>query len=53
MIKFGQLFGIHCVSEVVITPIQRPHLTIQSVVATGSVYKGQGHNQRELGTHAY
>ncbi|KAK3805403.1 MAG: hypothetical protein J3R72DRAFT_377395 [Linnemannia gamsii] len=27
--------------------------TIQSVVATGGVYKGQGRNQRELMTHAY
>ncbi len=29
------------------------HLIIQSVGATGGVYKGQGRNQRELMTHAY
>ncbi len=29
------------------------HQFIQSVVATGGVYKGQGRNQRELMTHAY
>ena len=28
-------------------------ITIQSVVATGGVYKGQGRNQRELMTRAY
>jgi len=34
-------------------PIRKPHRTIQSVGATGGVYKGQGRNQRELMTHAY
>jgi len=29
------------------------HRTIQSVEATGGVYKGQGRNQRELMTRAY
>ena len=29
------------------------HRTIQSVGATGGVYKGQGRIQRELMTHAY
>ena len=29
------------------------HRIIQSVGATGGVYKGQGRNQRELMTHAY
>ena len=29
------------------------HRIIQSVVATGGVYKGQGRNQRELMTRAY
>ena len=29
------------------------HRTIQSVGATGGVYKGQGRNQRELITRAY
>jgi len=33
--------------------LQKPHLTIQSVVATGGVYKGQGRNQRELMTRTY
>jgi hypothetical protein len=28
-------------------------ITIQSVVATGGVYKGQGRNQRKLMTCAY
>ena len=34
-------------------PVRRPHRAIQSVVATGGVYKGQGRNQRELMTRAY
>ena len=34
-------------------PIQGPHQNIQSVVATGGVYKGQGRNQRKLMTCAY
>ena len=34
-------------------PVRRPHLAIQSVVATGGVYKGQGRNQRVLMTRAY
>lgn len=34
-------------------PIRGPHITIQSVVATGGVYKGQGLNQRELMTRTY
>jgi hypothetical protein len=33
--------------------IRRSHRTIQSVGATGGVYKGQGRNQRELMTHTY
>ena len=33
--------------------IREPHRTIQSVGATGGVYKGQGRNQRELMTHTY
>ncbi|GBG89170.1 hypothetical protein CBR_g48878 [Chara braunii] len=36
-----------------ITAIQTLHRTIQSVGATGGVYKGQGRNQRELMTRAY
>jgi hypothetical protein len=34
-------------------PVRRPHLAVQSVVATGGVYKGQGRNQRVLMTRAY
>jgi len=34
-------------------PVRRPHWAIQSVVATGGVYKGQGRNQRMLMTCAY
>ncbi len=33
--------------------IRKLHRIIQSVGATGGVYKGQGRNQRELMTHAY
>ena len=29
------------------------HRTIQSIDATGGVYKGQGHNQHKLMTYAY
>ena len=34
-------------------PVPSLHRTIQSVGATGGVYKGQGRNQRELMTRAY
>ena len=34
-------------------PIRTFHQHIQSVGATGGVYKGQGRNQRELMTRAY
>ena len=53
MIKLSQVFGSNHINEAVIAPIQRPHLFIQAVVATGGVYKGQGRNQRELMSHAY
>jgi hypothetical protein len=33
--------------------LQSAHLDIQSVGATGGVYKGQGRNQCELMTRAY
>jgi len=33
--------------------VQTFHRIIQSVGATGGVYKGQGRNQRALMTHAY
>ena len=35
------------------TPLRTPHRTVQSVGATGGVYKGQGRNQRTLMTCAY
>ena len=35
------------------TPLRTPHRTVQSVGATGGVYKGQGRNQRKLMTCAY
>ena len=35
------------------TIVQTLHRTIQSVGATGGVYKGQGRNQRKLMTCAY
>jgi hypothetical protein len=34
-------------------PVRGPHRAVQSVVATGGVYKGQGRNQRVLMTRAY
>ena len=34
-------------------PVRSPHRAIQSVVATGGVYKGQGRNRHELMTRAY
>ena len=33
--------------------LQSPHLTVQSVVATGGVYKGQGRIRRKLVTFDY
>ena len=36
-----------------VTKIRKLHRIIQSVGATGGVYKGQGRNQRELMTRAY
>ena len=36
-----------------IATVQKPHEIVQSVVATGGVYKGQGRNQRELMTRTY
>jgi len=33
--------------------VLEPHHTVQSVGATGGVYKGQGRNQHGLMTHAY
>ena len=36
-----------------VATIRTLHRNIQSVGATGGVYKGQGRNQRELMTRAY
>jgi hypothetical protein len=36
-----------------VATIRTLHRTIQSVGATGGVYKGQGRSQRELMTRAY
>jgi hypothetical protein len=36
-----------------VAAIRKLHRTIESVGATGGVYKGQGRNQRELMTRAY
>ena len=36
-----------------VAKIHKLHRIIQSVGATGGVYKGQGRNQRELMTRAY
>jgi hypothetical protein len=36
-----------------VAAIRTLHRTIQSVGATGGVYKGQGRSQRELMTRAY
>ena len=36
-----------------VAAIRKLHRIIQSVGATGGVYKGQGRNQRELMTRAY
>jgi hypothetical protein len=36
-----------------VVAFRKLHRIIQSVGATGGVYKGQGRNQRELMTHAY
>jgi len=42
--------SLHPQKQLSVRPI---HRTIQSVGATGGVYKGQGRIQRELMTHAY
>jgi hypothetical protein len=44
---------MHVTGEGITHMIRRSHRTIQSVGATGGVYKGQGRNQRELMTHTY
>ena len=46
-------FRLWVVVADLLEPVRRPHLAIQSVVATGGVYKGQGRNQRMLMTCAY
>ena len=39
--------------EGVLASVRKFHRIIQSVGATGGVYKGQGRNQRELMTRIY
>ena len=39
--------------ELVTLAVQSSQEDVQSVGATGGVYKGQGRNQHELMTHAY
>jgi hypothetical protein len=46
-------FRLWVVVADLLEPVRKPHLAIQSVVATGGVYKGQGRNQRMLMTCAY
>ncbi len=51
--KAGRTFGDKIERIRVFIPIRAFHRIIQSVGATGGVYKGQGRIQRELMTHAY
>jgi hypothetical protein len=53
MTKFDQLSSAWIVVADIPGPVRRPHWAIQSVVATGGVYKGQGRSQRKLMTCAY
>ena len=57
-IQFGRLLGHERIPNPVkglvsSKPIRGPHWTVQSIVATGGVYKGQGRNQHELMIRAY
>ena len=52
MVEFGQVPGIASFLRQA-APVPRPHWIIQSVVATGGVYKGQGRSQRDLMNRAY
>ena len=52
MMRFKQLSTTQLPESNQIT-VRNFHRTIQSVGATGGVYKGQGRNQRELMTRIY
>ena len=47
------IFPRRAVAETTTVPVGKPHYYIQSVVATGGVYKGQGRSQREMLTRTY
>ena len=53
MIRFAELRKNQQTADRPLVSLHNAHRTIQSVGATGGVYKGQGRNQRELMTHAY
>ena len=53
MIRFNELSAATRRKTEAIAAVRTFHRTIQSVGATGGVYKGQGRIQRELMTHAY
>ena len=50
MMRFNQLLGTETEES---APIRGFHRTIQSVGATGGVYKGQGRNRRGLLNRIY
>ena len=52
MMRFKQL-SAPWLPEGIQDAVRDFHRTIQSVGATGGVYKGQGRNQRELMTRIY
>ena len=52
MMRFKQLSTAK-LPESILATVQSFHRIIQSVGATGGVYKGQGRNQRELMTRIY
>ncbi len=52
MMRFKQL-STAWLPEGIQATVRDFHRTIQSVGATGGVYKGQGRNQRELMTRIY
>lgn len=52
MMRFKQLSTAR-LPESIRAAVRDFHRTIQSVGATGGVYKGQGRNQRELMTRIY
>jgi hypothetical protein len=53
MIRFNELLATSATGTAAVGAIRTLHRIIQSVGATGGVYKGQGRSQRELMTRAY